>query len=413
MPEILPFRGIRYRVPAAELPRVLAPPYDVISPALRDELQARDPRNVVRLVLNRTGDEAGYAEAGVTYRRWLAEGVLAADPEPALYVLEQSFNLQGRSLRRCGLLARFRAEDARRGGILPHEQTRRGPREDRYRLLLATGANFSPIFMMFEDSGAFGAELAVVIAGAPALSYTDDAGVRHRLWWVVDRDRLKRLAETLGGAPTYIADGHHRYATALRHRDERGADAAWTFGYFTPLHAAGLVALPYHRVLSRSPTLAAARKALQGWFLLSDAASLAEAAAAAARSTLPYAFALAEAGGAALVAEALPEAQQLVPVGTPACLAVLDAFFVHHVVLPRLLSVPEAALCFVHSLAEAEQALAEERDRLALLMRPTPVRQVVEVADQGESMPPKSTFFHPKLPSGLVIHPLPASAPLA
>jgi hypothetical protein len=170
--------------------------------------------------------------------------------------------------------------------------------------------------------------------------------------------------------------------------------------------APGLLVLPYHRILSQGPALAEARKALKDLFLLSDAPSVAAAASAAANSTMPYAFALAEAGSGALVAEALPEAEDLVPRGTPASLAALDAFFVHQVVLPRLLAVPDDAVRYVHSLEEAEEALARRSCRLALLMRPTPPRQIVEVAEAHQSMPSKSTFFYPKLPSGLVIHPL-------
>jgi uncharacterized protein (DUF1015 family) len=406
LPEILPFRAVRYRVPDAELSALLAPPYDVIEPADQAELYERDPRNVVRLVLNRTPGEAGYAEAGETYRRWLAEGVLAQDAEPALYLLEQGFTHEGLSLRRYGLLARFRAEDPERGSVLPHEQTRRGPREDRYRLLLATRANFSPIFLMFADNGRFAERVAATIAEPCLLACTDDAGVRHRVWRVAQPAAVAAFAATLAEKRAYIADGHHRYAAALRCREEQGSEGAWTYGYFTPMAAPGLLVLPYHRILLQAPALEEARKALRPLFLLGEAASAAEAARAAAHSTMPYAFALAEVGGGALVAEALPEAEDLLPAGTPACLGALDSFFVQQVVLPRLLTVPDDAVRYVHSLAAAEESLAERRCRMALLMRPTSPRQIVDVAEARESMPAKSTYFHPKLPSGLVIHPL-------
>jgi uncharacterized protein (DUF1015 family) len=406
LPEIRPFAGVRYQVPASELEKLLAPPYDVIPPAYRDELLERDPRNVVRLILSRTTDESGYAEAGEAFRRWQEEGLLAPDPEPSLYVLEQAFEADGRSLRRYGLLARFRAEDAERGGILPHEQTRSAPREDRYRMLKATRANFSPILLMFADSGQFASRVAAVIGHPAALAYTDDAGIRHRLWRVTDGAAIAGFSEALAQTRAYIADGHHRYATALRHRDETGPEGAWTFGFFTPLDAPGLLVRPYHRILAEGPSLDQARAALQSLFLLSDADSVPQAASAAAHSTMPYAFALAEPGGRALVAEALPEAEDLIPAGTPACLGILDPFFVHQAVLPRLLAVPAGSVGYVHSLEEAEDALARRSCRLAMLMRPTPIRQIVDVAEARESMPAKSTFFHPKLPSGLVIHPL-------
>ena len=407
MLEIRPFPGILYRVGAAELPRVLAPPYDVIPAAYREELYARDARNIVRVILNRNEGKAGYQEAGETYRRWQAEGVLAADTEAALYLLEQTFSLDGKERRRLGLLARFRAEDPAKRVVLPHEQTRKGPKEDRYRLLRATKANFSPIFLMFPDAGGrFAAVASGVALASPALAYTDDGGVGHRLWRIVEAAAVGSLQELLGRANAYIADGHHRYATALRYRDETGPDGAWTFGYFTPLEGPGLVVLPYHRILSQGPSLAEARAALEGRFAVSAAANAREAAEAAARSPRPYAFGLAEPDGGALVAEARLEAAELLEVDAPPSLRVLDTYFLHRVVLERVLSVPAEAVHYAHSLAEAEQALAAGRCRLAVLMRPTPVAQIVGVAEAGESMPAKSTFFHPKLPSGLVIHPL-------
>jgi uncharacterized protein (DUF1015 family) len=407
VPEVRPFAGIRYQVPSRDLHKVLAPPYDVISPAAQRELYERDPRNVVRLILNRTEGEAAYADAGATFRRWVQQGVLAAEERPVFYVLEQTFGAGGRALTRHGLFARFRAEDPGRGVILPHEQTRQGPREDRYRLLLATRANFSPIFLMFPDpSGRFAEAAAAVAAAAPLASYTDDGGVAHRLWRVDEDGAIAAFEQSLAGAKAYIADGHHRHATALRYRDEVGPDGAWTMGYFTPLEGPGLVVLPYHRILSAGPSLAEARRALQGVFRLTDATSAGDAAHRASASGAPYAFGLAAPGQGALLAEALPAAERLLPDAAPPSLRALDTWFLHHAVLQPLLEVPEEAVDYVHSQAEAEEAVARGACRLAVLVRPTPVGQIVDVAEAGESMPAKSTFFHPKVPSGLVIHPL-------
>jgi uncharacterized protein (DUF1015 family) len=407
VPQIRPFAAVRYRVPDSELPLVLAPPYDVISADYQRALYERDPRNVVRLVLNRTEGDAGYREVGETYRRWLDEGVLAGDAAAGLYLLEQSFEAEGRRLVRRGLLARFRAEDPG-GSVLPHEQTRPAAREDRYRVLKATRANFSPIFLMFPDaSGRFTAR-AGEVAGKdrPLATYTDDGGVGHRLWRLTDEAATAEMRDVIGGERAYIADGHHRYATALRYRDEVGPEGAWTLGYFTPLDASGLVVLPYHRVLSEGPGRDAARRALQAHFRVRDVAGAGDAARETARSSSPYAFGLAWPGGDGLVAEALPEVQRLMPAGAPNSLRALDAYLLHQAVLPELLRVPASAVGYVHSLGEAEEELAKGRAALAVLMRPTPVRQVVDVAEARESMPAKSTFFHPKLPSGLVIHPL-------
>jgi uncharacterized protein (DUF1015 family) len=403
--EIQPFAGIQYR--AADLARVLAPPYDVIPPATRDELLARDPHNIVRVILNRTSGDEGYAEAGETFRRWQAEGVLQADATPAVYVLEQSFAESGRTLRRFGLLARFRAEDPGRRVILPHEHTRAAAKEDRWRVLLATKANFSPIFLMFPDPGAAFATLVLEAIGhRPVAQYTDDGGVGHRMWRVEEPGLVGRLQALLGGVKSYIADGHHRHATALRYRDAVGPDGAWTLGYFTPIEAPGLLVQPYHRILSEGPSLEDAGKRLSSGFRLTRQPDVAAAVAAVAASPAPYAFALSEPGRGTLVVEAEPGGERLLSPEAPACLRALDTYFLHHAVLGPLLGVPDAAVSYVHSQAEAEDALATGGCRLALLMRATPVRQIVDVAEAGESMPAKSTFFHPKLPSGLVIHPL-------
>ncbi len=407
MPEIQPFRGIRYPRDGAELSRVLAPPYDVISPAQRDALYDRDPRNIVRAVLNRTPGDDGYAEAGSTLHGWIEEGALVREARPALYLLEQTFTVEGLALRRVGLLARFRAEDPERRVILPHEHTRKAAKEDRWRLLKTTRVNFSPIFMMFPDpEGRFAALQADTMAEAPIAHFTDDDGIEHRLWRIVEAEAVGGWESFLRPIPAYIADGHHRHATALRWRDEHGPEGAWTLGYLTPIEDPGLLVLPYHRILSEGPSLDEAAPRLATHFEVSRAPDPASAARAVAASSARWAFALAEPGRGALVAEAKPEAESLLPADAPACLRALDPYLLHHGVLGPLLGVPDSAVSYVHSLAEAEEAVATGACRLAALLRGTPVQQIVDVADAGESMPAKSTFFHPKLPSGLVIHPL-------
>jgi uncharacterized protein (DUF1015 family) len=407
LPDIQPFRGLRYRLPDAELAKVLAPPYDVITPAYQDELYARDPRNIVRVVLNRTAGDGAYDEAGATFRGWVAAGLLAPDAEPALYLVEQAFEVEGRAHKRYGVLARFRVEDNARGRVLPHEHTRKAAKEDRYKLLKATRANFSPIFLMFADRhGSFQKQAEAAARTSPDFQYTDDEGVAHRVWRVRDGATVSALQSAIGSEKAYIADGHHRWATAQRYHREVGAEAAWTLGYFTPMEAPGLVVLPYHRLLDRGPSIEEARRALTAQFDLSEVRGAAAAAKKAAQSKAAYAFGLVDPSGAGLVARARAEAGALLPADAAPSLRALDTFFLHQAVLSHLLNVPEGAVRYAHSLREVEEELKAGKCKLAVIMRPTPVAQIVDVADARESMPAKSTFFHPKLPSGLVVHPL-------
>ena len=408
MPEIRPFAAIRYRPgDPSFLAQVLAPPYDVISPAYARTLEARHESNVVRIVLNLAGDPDGYRRAGDTFRAWIERGVLAPDPEPSLYVLEQTFSVGGTRYRRRGLLARLRAEDYAAGSVLPHEHTRKAAREDRFLMLQALRANLSPIFTMVPDSaGDLRTALEDVARADAAAEYRDDTGVEHRLVRVAAEDPIARLTGLIARTSVFIADGHHRYATALRHRDVVGPEGAWTLGYFVPVEDPGLVVLPYHRVVVDGPSLADAEGRLARHSEIRVVEGLDALATAVQSSQAPHAFGLADRSGRGLLVEALPGSAGRLPAGTPPCLAALDTYFVHRHVLPDLLGVDDAKVRYVHSLDEARSSVAEADGPLALVLRATPVAHIIDVARAGESMPAKSTFFHPKLPSGLVIHPL-------
>jgi uncharacterized protein (DUF1015 family) len=399
--EVRPFRGLRYALPDEELGRCLAPPYDVISPGMQRELTLRHPHNIVRCVLSATPGEGAYPAAREELERLRREGALREEEAPCHYLLEQVFPEGGSRLTRWGLLTRFRPEDPRGGRILPHEKTRSAPKEDRYKLLLATRANFSPIFLMFEDRGAFQG----LVEGSPKdllSTTTDDEGVLHRLYRVADRQAQVRFEELLAEGRSYIADGHHRYATALRYRDSRGGDQ--TFGYFTPLGGEGLLVRPYHRLLG-GLTLAEVREALDPHFEWREVPSPRDLLAAVAGSRATYAFGLCDRESGAL-ALSRSSFGALLPADQPDCLRALDTFALHRGVLAGLLGRGEEGVRYCHTLGEVLSGL-REGSGVGVLMRPTTVRQIVDVADAGESMPPKSTFFFPKIPSGLVIHPLP------
>ncbi len=405
MTDIRPFRALRYRPAVGSLESLLAPPYDVISMDYRQTLLARHERNIVGTVLKEEGDgKRGYEQIAKRFASWRTDGTLAQDDVPAIYVLEQRFSWEGRSFVRTGALARFKVEPEGSKLIRPHEKTRGPAKEDRFSVLKATRANFSPIFLFFEDDGAFNQAAKAAKGAAPIATYTDDDGVAHTLWAVENSDAIRSLARAAGDQPSYIADGHHRYATAQRYLREVGPEGATTFGYFCP-NDDGLLVLPYHRILFSAPSPEEVRQRLRGQYLLNPAPDLESAARQVANSTLPFAFAIGWPDGNAIVCEAAPGVEDDFPPETPACLKDLDTYFLHRVAF-RHLGLSDPTVEFVHSLKDAEAELEAHGGAAAVLMRATPLRHIAAVADASESMPPKSTFFHPKIPSGLLIHPL-------
>jgi len=408
MTDIRSFRALRYQASLGPLENLLAPPYDVISEDYRKTLLERHPKNVARVILKDPSDgEAGYERIGETFLKWREQGTLAQDKEPAIYLLEQRFSWEGRTYIRSGILARFKVEPEGSPMIRPHEKTRGPAKEDRFSVLKATRANFSPIFLFFEDKGAFAkAALKAKEAHRVLATYTDDEDIAHTVWAITTPANIEELKQSAGGPPSYIADGHHRYATAQRYLREVGPEGAVTYGYFCP-NDEGLLVFPYHRILLGAPKPAEVMARLQGRYLLSTAEGAEKAAREVANSTLPFAFALLWPDGAAIVCESAPGVEDELPKDAPQCLKDLDTYFLHQVGLSHLgLSDPRVE--FVHSLAEARAELAAHPGAAAILMRATPLRHIAAVADASESMPPKSTFFHPKIPSGILIHPLEA-----
>jgi uncharacterized protein (DUF1015 family) len=427
VPVVRPFRALRYPADAVDLANVVAPPYDVIDPARHAELLGRDPRNVVRLdlPLAEQGDEpdARYRRAARTLAEWRSSGVLRADARPALYAYEQVYRLPGSDDERTqrGFFGRLRIEPYG-SGVRRHERTLPAPREDRYRLLRATGVNTSPVVMLYEeDDGAASLILEAVAATAPAADLTDDDGVTHRLWPVTEGEALATLATAAGTGPLTVADGHHRYETALRYRDERrvGApasdpDPAWDYTLALFLDAAHepLTTLPTHRVIRGlgDGWWQEARSRLNDWFVV-DVVDSAEPLDQKFRSPGEVEggrFGVWTRDGGALLS-ARPYA--FAALGDDA-VSRLDVTRLG-LVLERLLGLgPEEIaagerLEYTHDAAEAIARVdrnAAGADA-AFLLEATPVSAVLDVAAAGGVMPQKSTYFYPKALTGLVINP--------
>jgi uncharacterized protein (DUF1015 family) len=433
VPTVRPFRALRYR-PEAELDPglVLSPPYDVIGPDLQRTLLARHPRNVVRLDLPEVeqGEEPDerYRRAARTLAAWRSDGTLGKDPRPALYVYEQAYRVPGSDEERVqrGFFGRLRLEPlAADSGVRPHERTLAAPREDRYRLLRATGVNTSPVVVMFEDrDGASARELEAVAAGAPATDVVDDDGVCHRLWVVPDDARpdgtVARLTAIAGAGPLTIADGHHRYETALRYRDERRMSRSCeedpAFDYLLTLFLeAGrqrLTVLPTHRLVRAAGdggdgivrglealfgVEPASRDALERFGTEPDAGGRGR-------------FGLWVRDGGFVLAARREALEPLLP-ASGAAVRELDVTLLA-AALERLAGIDTDAVAagervgYTKSAADAIARVGgPEGWDVAFLLEPTPVPSILRVAEQGDVMPQKSTYFYPKPLTGLVINP--------
>ncbi len=439
MPQIRPFRALRY-VPdqVGDLGAVVAPPYDVLDPAERERFADRNPRNVVRL--DAPADEPGdadddrYRRAARTLAAWRSDGTLHKDPRPSIYVHEQTYRVPGTDVERTqrGFFARLRLEPLEPGsGVLPHERTLAGPREDRYRLLRATGVNTSPVVGLYDDPTArAGAILATLAAGPAEIDVRDDDGTRHRLW-IVAADgpaaaEVEELIAIAAAKPVTIADGHHRYETALRYRDERrmarSCEEDPAFDYllmlFLETTAEPLTVLPTHRLVAGlgDDGVAQLRDGVAELFTVTSADRGELLAAFGGRADARGGegrFGLWTRDGGALLTARRSAFEPLLPAAASRALRGLDVV-VLGAALERLAGIDPAAVAaggrisFTKSAEEALAAVEAGRDGIdaAFLLEPTPIASISEVAAAGEVMPQKSTYFHPKALTGLVINPL-------
>jgi uncharacterized protein (DUF1015 family) len=435
VPTVQPFRALRYAPDAvADLSAVVAPPYDVIDADMRRRLAARDPRNVVQLDLpvSEPGDEPDerYRRAARQLSAWRSDGTLHRDPKPSLYPYEQTYLVPGTDVERNrrGVFARVRLEAfGPDSGIRPHERTMAEPKEDRYRLLRATNVNTSPVVGLYEDRSGRAAEWLSTLEADSVADLVDDDGVRHRLWRVpADGEDMADICARIGEGPITLADGHHRYETALRYRDERltGAapddDPGWASILMLLLEpvAGSVTVLATHRVATDlgDDGVAALRSRLGELFdveagLGRDRLDAEFRAASLGRGGEGRFGLWTRAGGAVLRARRERFAG-LLPDGGEA-LRRLDVTLAG-AALERLAGIDESAtesgarLRYTKDAGEAIAWVDHRSDGadLALLLEPTPASDIMAVAADGDVMPQKSTYIYPKALTGLVINPL-------
>jgi uncharacterized protein (DUF1015 family) len=412
--DVQPFRALHYDLErVGGLQPVAAPPYDVIDPAQRAELAGRSPYNVVEIDLPEAGDGGDpYAHAAEVFGRWRDEGVLVRDDEPALWALEQDYTgPDGRRRARHGFFARVRVEDYGPGRIRPHERTHPGPKEDRLRLTRATRANLSPIFSLYDDpAGAAWGALAPHLDGPPWGEVTDEDGTRHRLWRIAGPAAHAAVRDALAGTELLIADGHHRYETARVYQQEGGA--GHVLMCLVALQDPGLTVFPTHRLLrglDRGRREALRSAVERDW----DAAPV-EADALEPAGDVPLRIGYYDAHHRRPLMLTLrdPAVADAALPGKPEPYRRLDTAVLEALVLKGALGMTEddishlKGLRYARSAAQARAEVEAGEAEAAFFMRATPVAQVRDVAAAGESMPPKSTYFFPKVLTGMVFNPL-------
>jgi uncharacterized protein (DUF1015 family) len=434
--DIRAFRAFRYdlgRVGA--LSDVVAPPYDVIGPELQQALYDRSPYNVIRLILNKetpadTEADNRYTRSAATLRDWLRDDVLLQDTARCLYVYHQDFEVEGKRYTRKGFLARVRLEPFGAGRIYAHEETLAGPKADRLRLFHATGMNLSPVFGLYPDPGEeVMARLDAAVGRALPLEAADHLGVTSKLWPIHDQRVLSAVTGLLGPRPVFIADGHHRYETGLRYLEERRAagevsdeehPANFILMMLVSMSDPGLVILPTHRLVSGLAGLKADRLAslLAPHFQVEKVGTGEQGARDA--WELIEADGTQEVLGLGTVADGVwqvarfwapQEMARLAPEHSPAwrglAVAVLHVLVLEKVLGPALGARPSCK--YVHLLREVTEGVQARECDLAVLVPPATMGHVEQIAGNLEKMPPKSTYFYPKLLSGLVLNSLKGS----
>jgi len=421
MADVRPLRALRY-APGLDLGSLICPPFDVITSADYEALRRASPYNAVHLELPQDGEQR-YAQAAALFREWRKQGVLVPTSAPTFYLLEQRFWHRGAMLRRRALMALVHLEPWEAGVVRPHEDTLRQPKEDRLLLLRALRAQISPVFGLFPDQRGKVQALLEGEGWEELARFRGPDDQRYALFRLASPQKEEALRQALSSLPIYIADGHHRYETALLYREERRAQApAWTGEepenfVLMGLVAAedpGLVLLPIHRLVRSAVPLEMALERLMRAFdveAVPTLEALLSLMAQRGRAVTVVGLACAQSPDLYLLSALDPEAvARLLPPDSPRQWRHIAAAVAQHAVIAYALGIDEAQVREgegVHYTKDAHEALRLVREgkfAYALFLEPPRPSQVMAVADAGARMPPKSTYFYPKLPAGLLFY---------
>lgn len=424
----MPFRAWRYDTGRVDVAKVIAPPYDVISPERQNKLYEKSPYNCIRLILNKkeaSDDDKNnvYTRARDCFQDWQKKGVLIQEDEASFYVYRQTFKdpVSGVQKSRFALLGRVRLEPFEKGIIIPHEKTLRGPREDRMKLLRAVQTNFSPVFGLYKDDGYEVRSLIKDPMNSKALfEAEDDDKIIHSLWVIQDTDILNKLHEVLKRKRVYIADGHHRYETALEYarlkrQEDRASDKVILpydsmYMALVSFDDPGFIVLPTHRIVSRlNMDDQELKRRLQEYFKFESVSLDALKTMTAGSDDCGRTFGLILKEGAFLLTALDKEKiRQGMPQGKPGVWYDLNVNVLGHFIFASLLGLQENAwegvLKFEHTVEGAVAPVQRGEAQAVFLLKPPRVEMLEQMGAVNERMPQKSTYFYPKLGSGLVFY---------
>jgi len=410
---VRPFRGVRYNLEKALLKHVVSPPYDVISENEKESFKTKSPYNVVRLILPEGKDK--YSNAGKLYNQWKSEKVLVKDDVPSFYVYEQEYQYEGKKYVRTGFVGLMKLEEFGKGKVFPHEKTLAGPKKDRYELMKACRANFSQIFGLYMDKEN---ELEKAFASAkktmPAASAVDDDGVKNSLWLIQDQDIVNKISRFMSNKSIYIADGHHRYETSLNLRDffrKQNKDAAdelkpydFAMMMFVNFYDEGLKIFPTHRVVDIDEQFdeKVFFEKLENYFVVEEIepARYEEFLNKDEHCNIVMVYGDKYYG----LSIKDDDYEKLHPVYRR-----VDTYILQELILKDVMGFSEDKLLnkegisFIQSEEKVREA-SKKNKAVGFILNGVPIEVVREISENGYVMPQKSTYFYPKLQTGLVFN---------
>lgn len=411
MAEVVPFKGVLFNVPKVSNVSgedLLAPPYDIITPEYREELYRKSPYNIVRIDFGKefSGDNEEhnrYTRAKVLLEEWMKEGVLKRSGESCFYSYEISYRIESSERKLRGFLGLVKLEELGKGNIYPHEYTHSKPKKDRLSLMKICGANISPIFSLYRGDGGTGAVLAEVNEAAPYIEAKDPDGALHRLWEVNDVRAIETIQKELAEKAIFIADGHHRYETALEYqrqmrmkegRPEKPNPYDYVLMFLADMAGEGLTILPTHRLVKNMP--ADALELLSNDFRVEEMEKSFDIPGAISGQRDTYGLYM----GGDIWYRLSYKGEGIY--GVPPALKDLDVTILHDLIFKQLLDIERVS--YEMDIEKCLQAVRDGSFEAAFFLRPTQVEDVEKVALASLRMPPKSTYFYPKLLTGLVLN---------